>query len=76
MTPTRPIRFGRFGLKEDPTGAHVVTADGRLYDVLGVYYRELPAAFMLRVRHFNGETAPDIAASAVRILEREWTPDV
>lgn len=64
----RSIRFGRFGLKEDPTGQIVVDRQGKLYDVTGVYYRQLPACFMLRVRYFNGEAAPDIAASAVKLV--------
>jgi hypothetical protein len=67
----RRIRFNRWGLAEDPTHAQIVGIDGRLYDVVGTYRREYPAAVMLRTRHFNGEPGPDMAASSVYILERD-----
>lgn len=63
----RPIKCGRFGLKEDPTGA-IITAGGRLYEVTGTYYRESPAAIMVTTRHFNREPGPDFAASYVRLV--------
>lgn len=68
----RRIRFGRFGLLENPVGLCVTWNQGErimLADVIGTYRREHPQAIMLTVRHFNGEDAPDIAASAVRVLE-------
>jgi hypothetical protein len=72
----RRLRFGRWGLAENPAGYQVVTDTGRLYDVLEAYLREGPAAvYMLRVRHFNGDQAPDIAATAVWVLNREWETD-
>ena len=67
----RPIRYGRFGLAEDPTGQIVTWTIGErtyLADVIGVYHRESPAAFMLRTRHFSGESGPEVAASAVRLV--------
>lgn len=70
--PKRRIRFSRWGLAEDPTHAHIVTNTGELYECLGTYRQEFPSAIMLRTRHFNGELGPDIAASAVWILNREW----
>ena len=63
----RRIRFGKYGLAEDPTGA-IITAGGRLYEVTGVYYREMPAAIMLTTRHFNRELGPDFAASYVKLV--------
>ena len=45
----RPIRYGRFGLAEDPTGQIVTWTIGErtyLADVIGVYRRESPAAFV------------------------------
>jgi hypothetical protein len=67
----RRLKFTRWGLAENPVGAHIVTEGGKLYDVVGTYRRELPAAIMLQTRHFNGEPGPDIAASAVYVLERD-----
>lgn len=65
----RSIRFGRWGLAEDPTGAHVLVG-GRLFDVVSTYRRESPAAIMLRLRHFNGEDGGECAASVALILPR------
>ena len=65
---TRGIKFGRFGFAEDPAGYHV-TARGKIYFVDSCYRREgPPAALMLRVRHLNGERAPDVAAGSVQVL--------
>lgn len=82
MKPTRPIRIGRFGLLENPVGLQVtwkqhIAGCGReprtmLADVTGFYYREFPAAWMLKVRHFNGDPIPDVAVGAVRVLDREY----
>jgi hypothetical protein len=65
--------IGRFGLKADPTGAQVAWKVGErqyLADVIGFYYREVPGAWMLKVKYFNGDLVPDVALSAVKILER------
>lgn len=70
---TRLIKFTKYGLAEDPTHAHIImklNGQERLAEVTGFYYREFPSAFMLKVRHFNGEPMADVAASAVRILIR------
>lgn len=66
----RAIRFGRFGMKEDPTGQIVsFTRNGpRLAEVTGYYLREFPQAIMLRLKHFNGEDAGEVAASSVRLV--------
>ena len=67
----RCIRYKRSRLAENPIG-QIVTWDVKdrvmLADVVGIYYREMPAGFMLRVRHFDGETMSDISASAVRLV--------
>lgn len=64
----RPIRFGRWGLAEQPMG-QIVLCCGRLYDCIGAYRREYPSpAIMLRVRHFDHSEAQDIAAGACSIV--------
>lgn len=69
---------GRWGLKADPTGADVTfTKDGvtRIARVDSFYHRDVPSAWMLRIRHFDGSPAGyngEIALSAVKILEREY----
>ncbi len=68
------IEFTKHGIKHDYRGAHVVwTVGERTYlgTVTGMYRREVPVTTMLTVRHFNGESAPDVAASAVEVLERD-----
>ena len=68
---TRPIRYTRFGLAENPVGQIVTwTIGDRTYlaDVVGVYHRESPAAFMLKTRQFCGDEGPEVAASAVRLV--------
>lgn len=65
--------IGRWGLTADPRGAQAVFhLDRRRYlvDVIDVYRRDTPAAYMLRTRQFNGEAGPDVALSAVRLLLR------
>lgn len=70
--------IGRFALLADPTGAQVTyRRDGRdhLADVVGFYHRPGPAAaWMLKVRAFNGEAKADVALAAVRILIRTYRP--
>lgn len=68
-------KFTKHGIKHDYRGAHVAySIGGRTYlgTVTDCYRRELPSAIMFRVRHFNGEEAPDVAAAAVDILERDY----
>jgi hypothetical protein len=63
--------FGKYGLKENPIGAQVTwTIKGRQYlaDVRDCYRAPVTGALMLKVRHFNGETAPDVAAGFVDVL--------
>lgn len=67
----RLIRFGKHGLAEDPRGQIVTWKAGdRTYlaSVVGTYRREFPAAVMLQTRFFCGDDAPDVAASAVRLV--------
>lgn len=58
---SRKFRFGKFGLREDPTGAHV-TLDwqGRtlLGEVRSAEYNQATGYIVLTVRHFNGELWP------------------
>ncbi len=66
--------FGRFGWKVNPIGAQVTwTVRGRTYlaDVVGLERNEQRGCWILKTRHFNGEAAPDVAATFVTVLERE-----
>lgn len=67
-----PIRFGRFGMAENPLGRDVVfVTDGRerIARVAGVYRREgYNAATMLHLKYFCGDDAPDVHVGAVWIL--------
>ena len=74
IPPPRLLRFSRWGLAEDPIGGHVVIGNA-LLEVTGTYRREVPNAIMLKVRHLNGDDHHDVAASAVRILERTYESD-
>ena len=67
----RLLKFGRWGLMENPIGAHVVTNDGKLREVVAVYHREHPRAVMLTVRSFNREIVEEVSASSVKVLERD-----
>lgn len=73
-------------LQHDYTGAHVAWSVGErnyLGTVAGSYLSPLQTVYVLgrrvevsvrmfRVRHFNGEDAPDVQVSDVEVLEREW----
>lgn len=59
-------------MAENPVGQIVVDDSGQLYEVVETYRRESPSAIMLRVRYFNRETAPDIAAGAVKIVPSHY----
>lgn len=66
--------IGRFGLKNDPRGAHAVwTIKDRHYiaEVKDVRRDAVTGAYILTTRHLNGEPAPDVALSAVMLLNRE-----
>jgi len=72
---TRAFRFNKYGLTEDPRGAQVTwTVRDRIFlaDVIDYYRNEVTGATMLKVRHFNGEPMPDVAAVAVRVLVRTF----
>lgn len=67
----RRLQFGRFGLKENPVGAIVryQTREGyALREVTGVYHRESPAGFMLRVRSFDRTLSEEVSAGAVELI--------
>ena len=67
----RRLRFGKFGLLEDPRGYFIryKTRDGyALREVTGVYRREEPPATMLKVRSFNREIVEDVAAGCVEVI--------
>ena len=67
------FEYGRFGLKQDPRGAHVtLTYEGRklLGTVVG-FYRDVGAR--LKVRFMCGDPWPiNPVASAVDVLERTY----
>lgn len=72
------LRFNRWGLAEDPTpgfgrrGYYVTWTIGErqyLGEVVATYRRETPPAIMLKVRHFDGSEAPDVAASVVQVID-------
>ncbi len=78
---TLPVVFTRGGGIGDYIGAHATFTlrdQDYLVDIVGQRYREgSPACWLFKVRHFNGEYVAalensEIAASAVRILDREW----
>ena len=65
----------RFGLKHDPTGAHVVYM-GKPWDCSGAEYREFPSgAIMLRLISFNRERIVSAPLSQCRVLLRDY-PEV
>ena len=69
------VEFTRFGLKHDYRGAHVAWSIGErnyLGTVIDACRNETPSVAMFKVRHFNGEDAPDVAASVVEVLERDY----
>ena len=76
----RYLKFGRWGLAEDPRGAHVVfTRDGReqLATVEDAYYSDKAAeGWFLKLRYFNGEPVKDISAGCVQVLDRDWKPSI
>lgn len=66
--------IARFGLTADLRGSQgFFDLRGRRYlvDIVRVYRRENPAAWMVQSKHFNGEPAPEVALSFMRIFQRE-----
>lgn len=64
----------RFGLKADLRGSQgFFDLRGRRYlvDIVRVYRRETPAAWMVQTKHFNGEPGPEVALSVMRIFQRD-----
>jgi hypothetical protein len=61
-------------LKHDYKGAHVAyMRNGRNYlGTITGHYRDEDDVLTFRVRHFNGEVAPDVPAGLVNILEVDW----
>ena len=70
------IPFGKFGPKINPVGAHCTMPwkGGQLLGTIhGISYREVPAGYVLDVRHFNGEPWPiQPGAPAVDCIERTY----
>ncbi len=68
------VRFDRRGeLKFDYIGAHVVYNQGvRTLGTVTGTYRDEDEVLMFTVRHFNGESAPDVPAGCVLVLERDY----
>jgi hypothetical protein len=65
-------QFNRWGPTHDYRGAHVLDFRGRLATITDVYRREMPAAWIARLRRFNGEDAGEHTLSTLRIIGREW----
>jgi hypothetical protein len=68
---TSKFTFSKFGISENPVGTKVAWNVGSrhyLADVVGCYRSELTGVTMLETRHFNGEDAPDVAATYVEII--------
>ena len=77
---SRPVRYGRWGLAEDPIGFQVMLKHGErmlLGDVRETYVLDhYRGGIMLRVTHFNGEPWPfDPCAAVVRIIGQRTTDD-
>jgi hypothetical protein len=74
-TMARPIKFGKYGMLEDPTERHIVwTSGGRDYIAIckGFYLKKMPGDYrvvMLRACFLNREPAPDVPARDVKVLE-------
>ncbi len=71
------FQIGRFGLKTDPRGAHVVLRlkdRSLLGEVTGARYDAVTGAYRLTVRYFNGDPWPcEPSARAVEVLERTYS---
>lgn len=74
----RKLRFGRYGMQEDPREQVAVwTAEGReqIARVTGFYQKHIAAGdyrvLMLTTRFFCGDTGPDVPARDVMVLEEE-----
>lgn len=65
-----PIPFGRWGPLIDPVGAQVITIDGRLRDVVGMYRNETRGQTMLRLQSFDRRVNDECAIGACRMLHR------
>ncbi len=71
----RRIRFNRWGLAEDPKYLHVTwTVCERTYltEVTEAYQTPMLGMWMLRTKYMDGSPAPDVAASAVKVLVRNY----
>jgi len=77
---TRSIRFGKWGLAEDPVGlfvtfVHPETGAKRLGNVYSVRCQDgYVSGFKLQIRYFCGDMGPEVSAGAVRVLRRDWEP--
>lgn len=68
----RKLKFGKFGIQENPVGLKVALAVGNrthLGDVIGAYRDETRGMTMLKVRYFCGDMWPfDPAAASVSVI--------
>lgn len=70
----RRVKITRWGC-EDVRGAHVVwDIGGRHYigEVMDISRNETRGVWLLHCRHMDGSPTPDVAASYVKLLEREY----
>jgi hypothetical protein len=67
----RRLKFGRFGLTEDPRGQIVTWSVGErtyLAEVTGCEYDHFRGITLLQTTHFNGEPGPEVPAGIVHVL--------
>ena len=67
--------FKRGRMVNNPVGAHVtwsVAGRKNLAEVTGVRYDSAHGRFMLQSMYMNGETAPEVCAGVVNVLERTY----
>jgi hypothetical protein len=73
----RPIRFGKYGMLEDPSDRHIAwMADGKHYLAIckGYYLKSLPGGgkgVFLKTRWLNGEPGLEVSARDVKVLEED-----
>ena len=68
------VKITRWGC-EDVRGAHAVwSVGGRKYigEVMDIYSAPVMGTWMLRCRHMDHSSTPDVAASYVELLERTY----
>ena len=68
----RRLRFGKYGLAEDPRGQHITWKIGEreyLAECVGLEATPTIGGGNLITRYFNGEAGPAVRPSVVMVLE-------